>query len=176
MFICTQFNNNYNNNNERVQQREERYHLDLCRRQDARTLSLRPRLIRLQTKIVIRQRHHRVHKKGSQQGDPLTLRTSDAGIPALRKLPCGVGRRYTDLAQTSLWRRKPVYLRHGCQLQASNAGIPALFSTADWHRHARVIEIQTRQQLKNNCSHETQRIFMNKFCIWTPSGQRTSYV
>ena len=43
----------------------------------------------------------------------LTLRTSEAGIPALRKLPCGVGRRYTGFAQTSLWRRKPVYRRHG---------------------------------------------------------------
>ena len=43
----------------------------------------------------------------------LTLRTSDAGIPALRKLPYGVERRYTGFAQSSLWRRKPVYRRHG---------------------------------------------------------------
>ena len=43
----------------------------------------------------------------------LTLRTSEASIPALRKLPCGVGRRYTDFARTSLWHRKPVYRRHG---------------------------------------------------------------
>ena len=43
----------------------------------------------------------------------LTLRTSNAGIPALRKLPCGVGSRYTGFAQTPLWRRKPVYRRHG---------------------------------------------------------------
>ena len=43
----------------------------------------------------------------------LTLRTSEAGILALRKLPCGVGRRYTGFAQTPLWRRKPVYRRHG---------------------------------------------------------------
>ena len=92
----------------------------------------------------------------------LTLRTSDAGIPALRKLPCGVGSRYTGGTV--------------CQRQASDVGIPAFFTTADWHRHAWVIEIQTRQQLKNTCSHETQRIFMNKFCIWTPSGQRTCYV
>ena len=106
----------------------------------------------------------------------LTLRTSDASIPALRKLPCGVGRLYTGFAQTSLWRRKPVYRRHGMSTPGVGRRIPALFSTADWHRHARVIEIQTRQQLKNNCSHERQRIFMNKFCIWTPSGQRTCYV
>ena len=43
----------------------------------------------------------------------LTLKTSDAGIPALRKLPSGVGCQYTGFAQTSLWRRKPVYRRHG---------------------------------------------------------------
>ena len=43
----------------------------------------------------------------------LTLRTSEAGIPALLKLPCGVGRLYTGFAQTSLWRRQPVYRRHG---------------------------------------------------------------
>ena len=75
-------------------------------------------------------------------GSIFFLRTSDDGIPALRKLPCGVRSRYTGGTV--------------CQRQASDAGIPALFSTADWHWHARVIEIQTRQQLKNNCSHETQ--------------------
>ena len=90
----------------------------------------------------------------------LTLTTSEADIPALRKLPCGVGSRYTGETV--------------CQRQVSEAGIPALFSNAYWHRNAQVIEIQTRQQLKNNFFHETQRIFMNKFCIWTPSGQRTS--
>ena len=58
--------------------------------------------------------------------------------------------------------------------QARSRGIPDLFSNAYWHRHARVIEIQTRQQLKNNYFHETQRIFMNTFCIWTPNGQRMS--
>ena len=42
--------------------REERYHLDLRRRQDSGTLPLRSRLIRLQPKIVIRQRHHRVRR------------------------------------------------------------------------------------------------------------------
>ena len=60
----------------------------------------------------------------------LTLRTSEANIPALRKLPCGVGRRYTGGTV--------------CQRQASEAGIPALFSKAYWHLHARVIKIQTR--------------------------------
>ena len=68
----------------------------------------------------------------------LTLRMSEAGIPALRKLPCGVGSRYTGGTV--------------CQRQASDAGIPALFSNAYWHRNALVIEIQTRQQLKKNVS------------------------
>ena len=92
----------------------------------------------------------------------LTLRTSEAGILALRKLPCGLARRYTGFAQTSLWCRKPEYRRTVCQRQASNAGIPALFCNVYWHLNARVIEIQTRQQLKNN------------LCILTSSGQRTS--
>ena len=80
---------------------------------------------------------------------------SHAGIPALRKLSCGVGSRYTGGTV--------------CQRQASDAVIPALFSNAYWHRNARVIEIQTRQQLKNNFFHETQRIFLKKFWVWTPS-------
>ena len=42
----------------------------------------------------------------------LTLRTSEAGIPALRKLPCGVRRPYTGFAETSLWRQKLVYWWH----------------------------------------------------------------
>ena len=72
-----------------------------------------------------------------------TLRTSEAGIPALRKLPCGVGSRYTGGTV--------------CQRQASEAGIPALFSNAYWQVNTRVIEIQTRQQLKNIFfPHETQ--------------------
>ena len=70
---------------------------------------------------------------------------SDAGILALRKLPCGVGSQYTGGTV--------------CQRQALEAGILALFSNAYWHLNARVIEIQTRQQLKNNFSHETA-----KFC------------
>ena len=43
----------------------------------------------------------------------LTLRTSEAGIPALCKLPCGVRSRNTGFVQTSLWRQKSVYRRHG---------------------------------------------------------------
>ena len=69
---------------------------------------------------------------------------SDAGIPALRKLPFGVGSRYTGDTV--------------CQRQASDAGIPVLFSNAYWHLNARVIEIQTRQQLKNNFSYETANL------------------
>ena len=84
----------------------------------------------------------------------LTLRTSEAGILALRKLPCGIARRYTGFAQTSLWRRKRYIGGTVCQRQVSDAGIPALFSNAYWHLNARVIEIQTRQ-LKNNFFIET---------------------
>ena len=90
----------------------------------------------------------------------LTLRTSQAGFPALRKLSCGVSHRYTGGTV--------------CQCQVSHADIPALFSKAYWHQNARVIVIQTTQQLKNNLFHETQEIFVNKFCIWTPSSHRTS--
>ena len=61
---------------------------------------------------------------------------SHAGIPALHKLPCGVARRYTGGTV--------------CQRQALHASIPALFSKVYWHQNAQVIEIQTRQQLKNN--------------------------
>ena len=61
--------------------------------------------------------------------------TLHAGIPALRKLPCGVGSRHTGGTV--------------CQRQASDAGIPALFSNAYWHLNARIVDIQTRQQLKN---------------------------
>ena len=95
----------------------------------------------------------------------------------MHKLPCGVGCRYSGFAQTSLWRRKSVYRRHGMSTPGVGRQYTGfVFFTADWHRHARVIEIQTRLQLKNNCFHETQRIFMNKFCICTPNGQRMSYV
>ena len=80
----------------------------------------------------------------------LTLRTSEAGIPALCKLPCCNARRYTGFAQTSLWRRKRVYRRHGMST--------SLFSNAYWHQNARVIEIQTRQQLKNIVFSTKQRI------------------
>ena len=43
----------------------------------------------------------------------LILRTSEDGIPALSKLPCGVARWYTGFTQTSLWHQKPVYQQHG---------------------------------------------------------------
>ena len=70
---------------------------------------------------------------------------SHAGIPALRKLPCGVGSRYTGETV--------------CQRQVSDAGIPALFSNAYWPLNGRVIEKQTRQQLNNNFFHEHSEFF-----------------
>ena len=95
----------------------------------------------------------------------LTLRTSEAGIPALRnfpvashagipalrKLPCSVGSRYTGGTV--------------CQRQASDAGIPALFSNAYWHLNARVIEIQTRQQLKIICSVKPSKFLGTSFAF-----------
>ena len=104
----------------------------------------------------------------------LTLWTPGAGIPVLRKLQNGARNRYTGHAQICLWRQKPVYRVCVNFQTAPDPGIPGLFSNVYWHFNSRVIEIQTRQQLKNNYFHETQRIFMHKFCIWTPSGQRTS--
>ena len=80
----------------------------------------------------------------------LTLRTSKAGIPGLRKLPCGVRSRYAGSTV--------------CQRQASEVGIPALFSDSYWHLNTWVVEIQARQQLKNIFPHETQRIFV-KFLL-----------
>ena len=71
----------------------------------------------------------------------LTLGTSEAGIPALRKLPCGVGRQYTGFAQTSPGVGSRYTGGTVCQRQASEAGIPALFFNAYWHLNARVIEI-----------------------------------
>ena len=98
--------------------------------------------------------------------------------------PLDAGRRYTGFAQTSKRRQKPVYRvcanfptlpETGIQgLRKLPNGILGLFSNVYWHLNSQVIEIQTRQQQKNNYFHETQRIFMNKFCIWTPSVQRTS--
>ena len=61
----------------------------------------------------------------------LTLRTSKADIPTLRKLPYGIRSRYTGSTV--------------CQRQVPEVGIPTLFSNAYRHRNARVIEIQTRQ-------------------------------
>ena len=98
--------------------------------------------------------------------------------------PLDARRRYTDFAQTSLRRRTAVnrpnglLRRYTCGMVYSRSapedGIQSLFSNAYRPQHSGVIEIQTTQQLKNNCFRETQRIFMNKFCIWTPSGQRMS--
>ena len=84
----------------------------------------------------------------------------EVGIPSARYVNARARSRYTD---GTVYQRQP-----------PEVGIQTLFSNAYWHRNARVIEIHTRQQLKNNFFYETQRIFMNKFCIWTPSGQRTS--
>ena len=56
----------------------------------------------LQTMSALQERQERMERS-------LTLRMAEAGIPALRKLPCGVACRYTGFAQTSLWRRTPVY-------------------------------------------------------------------
>ena len=80
----------------------------------------------------------------------------EVGIPSARYVNARARSRYAD---------GTVY-----QCRPPEVCIQTLFSNAYWHRNARVIEIQTRQQLKNNFVHETQRIFMNKFCIWTPSG------
>ena len=80
---------------------------------------------------------------------------SNAGIPALCKLPCGVGSRYTGGTVCQRLASKAGIPAARSQRQTSKAGIPVLFSNAYWHLNARVIEIQTRQQLKNNFSHET---------------------
>ena len=83
--------------------------------------------------------------------------------------PLDAGRRYTCISQPLKRRQTPVY-RGYVNIQASpDPGIPVSFSNVSWHLNSRVIDIQTRQQLNNNYFHETQRIFMNKFCIWTPS-------
>ena len=68
----------------------------------------------------------------------------EVGIPSARYVNTRARSRYTD---------GMVY-----QCQPPEVGIQTLFSNAYWHRNARVIEIQTRQQLKNNFFHETQRI------------------
>ena len=45
--------------------------------------------------------------------DCLTLRTSEAGIPTLCKLPYGVRSRYTGSTEANARRQKSVYRRHG---------------------------------------------------------------
>ena len=104
----------------------------------------------------------------------LTLWTPEAGIPAAQYINAITRSWYTGGTVINATGQRTVYRRHSSQSLRIEAGIPDLFSNAYWHRNARVIEIQTRQQLKNNYFHETQQIFMNKFFIWTPSDQRTS--
>ena len=84
----------------------------------------------------------------------------EAGIPAVRYIHATARSRYTGGTVINATGQKPVYRRYGYQRYRPEAGIPDLFSNAYWHRNAQVIEIQTRQQLKNNYFHETQRIFM----------------
>ena len=88
----------------------------------------------------------------------LTLWTPEAGIPAARYIKATARSRYTGGTVINATDQRPVYRRHSSQRPRLEAGIPDLFSNAYWHRNARVIEIQTRQQLKNNYFHETQRI------------------
>ena len=95
----------------------------------------------------------------------LTLWTPGAGIPVLRKLPYGARNRYTGFAQISLRRQKPIYRVCVNFQTAPETGISGLFSNVYWHLNSRVIEIQTRQQLKNNYFHETQRIFRTNFAF-----------
>ena len=78
------------------------------------------------------------------KSNTLTLWTPEVGIPTLRILSYAVRSRYTD---GTVYQRQP-----------PEVGIQTLFSNAYWHRHARVIEIQTRQQLKNNL-HETANFY-----------------
>ena len=88
----------------------------------------------------------------------LTLWMPGAGIPVFRKLQNGARHRYTGFAQICLHCQKPVYRVCVYFQTAPNTGIPGLFSNVYWHLNCRVIEIQTRQQLKNNSFHEIQRI------------------
>ena len=81
---------------------------------------------------------------------------SDAGIPALRKLPCCIRSRYTGGTV--------------CQRQASQVGIPALFSNAYWHLNAWVIEIQTREQLKNICPMKHSDFLWTSFAFGHPAA------
>ena len=89
----------------------------------------------------------------------LTLWTPEAGIPTwanfLMASEVGISAaRYINATARSRYTGGTVYQR-----QRPEAGIPDLFSNAYWHRNARVIEIQTRQQLKNNVFHETANFY-----------------
>ena len=100
----------------------------------------------------------------------LTLWTPEAGIPAARYINTTARSWYTGSTVINATGQKPVYRQHGSQCHRPVAGIPDLFSNVYWHRNAQVIEIQTRQQLKNNYFHETQQIFMNEMAAL--EGQR----
>ena len=69
----------------------------------------------------------------------------EVGIPLARYVNAHARNRYTD---GTVYQRQP-----------PEVGIQTLFSNAYWHRNARVTEIQTRQQLKNNVFHETANFY-----------------
>ena len=94
-----------------------------------------------------------------KERDFLTLWTPEAGIPAARYINATARSRYTGGTVINATGQKPVYQQHGSQRHRPEAGIPDLFSNAYWHRNARVIEIQTRQQLKNNYFHQTAHFY-----------------
>ena len=102
----------------------------------------------------------------------LTLWTPDVGIPALRKLPYDARSRYTVGTVYQCHCQKPIYRRHGISTpQARSRYTGFIFYCI------LVPECQShtdKTATETICFHETQRIFMNKFCILTPSGQRTS--
>ena len=60
----------------------------------------------------------------------LTLRTSEAGIPALRKLPCGVGSRYTGFAQTSCGVGSRYTGSTVCQRQTAATALDEMVATS----------------------------------------------
>ena len=103
-----------------------------------------------------------VLKSCSAEADALTLWTPEAGILAARYIYATARSRYTGGTVINATGQKPVYRRHGSQRHRPEVGIPDFFSNAYWHRNAQVIEIQTRQQLKNNYFHETANLYEQK--------------
>ena len=83
----------------------------------------------------------------------------EAGIPVALHINATARSRYTGGTVINATGQRPVYWRHGSQRPRPEAGIPDLFSNAYWHRNAQVIEIHTRQQLKNNYFHETPNFY-----------------